>query len=101
MPSDARASCRGQVVGSTGECKKKLDRGAGALDKWGRRLSRRIDSFGRGSSTISGILLVVGPIAGPAVRQQLYGSGEVDVTIDELVFVGLNGYALALHRDTG
>jgi outer membrane protein assembly factor BamB len=23
------------------------------------------------------------------------------MTIDELVFVGLNGYALALHRDTG
>jgi outer membrane protein assembly factor BamB len=23
------------------------------------------------------------------------------MTIDELIFVGLNGYALALHRDTG
>lgn len=23
------------------------------------------------------------------------------MTVDELVFVGLNGYALALHRDTG
>lgn len=42
---------------------------------------------------------VFGPRDGePFVRVVEEGAA---VTIDQLVFVGLNGYALALHRDTG
>ena len=26
---------------------------------------------------------------------------NLNITLDQLIFVGLNGYALALHRDTG
>jgi len=33
--------------------------------------------------------------------QQDSSQGHADLTIDQLIFVGFNGYALALDRDTG
>src|SRR6185503_9790387 len=44
------------------------------------------------------------PLLALRAASRYFGDGVIegiDMNIEDLIFVGLNGYALALHRDTG